>query len=63
MKYTLEQFVADGVIVLYNLEREEKRIRALEILKMRGTDHVQDLVPMKITPEGIKIYVGEKVYR
>jgi circadian clock protein KaiC len=63
MKFSLEQFVADGVIILYNLEREEKRIRALEVLKMRGTDHVQDLVPMKITNDGIKIYVGEKVYR
>ena len=63
MKFSLEQFVADGVIILYNLEREEKRVRAMEVLKMRGTDHVQDLVPMKITNDGIKIYVGEKVYR
>ncbi|MEM2174291.1 MAG: ATPase domain-containing protein [Candidatus Aenigmatarchaeota archaeon] len=62
MKYTIEQFVADGVIILYNFEKEEKRVRALEVLKMRGTEHIQDLVPMKITKDGIKVYVGEKVY-
>ncbi|MEM3030869.1 MAG: ATPase domain-containing protein [Candidatus Micrarchaeia archaeon] len=62
MRFSLEQFVADGVIVVYNLERGEKRLRALEVLKMRGTDHVRDLVPMKFTPNGIEVYVGEKVY-
>lgn len=30
MRYTLEHFVADGVVVLYNLEKGERRIRALE---------------------------------
>ena len=62
IKYTIEQFVADGVIILYNLERGEKRVRALEIIKMRGTDHSRDLVPMKFTPSGIEVYMGEKVY-
>ncbi|MEM4389419.1 MAG: ATPase domain-containing protein [Candidatus Micrarchaeia archaeon] len=62
MRFGLEQFVADGVIIMYNLERGEKRLRALEVLKMRGTDHVRDLVPMKFTPNGIEVYVGEKVY-
>jgi KaiC/GvpD/RAD55 family RecA-like ATPase len=62
MRYTLEQFVADGVIVLYNLEKGERRVRALEIIKMRGTDHSRDLVPFKFTSSGIEVYVGEKVY-
>ncbi len=60
--YSIEQFAADGVIILYNLEKAEKRVRALEILKMRGTDHSRDLVPMKFTPSGITVYQGEKVY-
>jgi len=62
LKFSVEQFVADGVILLYNLAKGEKRLRALEILKMRGTEHSQDLVPLKITPTGIKIFIGEKVY-
>jgi KaiC/GvpD/RAD55 family RecA-like ATPase len=62
MKYDIEHFVMDGIINLYNLDREDRRIRALEIFKMRGTDHSRDLVPFKVTPSGIKVYVGEKVF-
>jgi len=62
MRFSLEQFVVDGVIILYSVQRKEKRIRALEILKMRGTNHAKDLVPFKITSNGIVVYKGEKVY-
>ncbi len=62
MRFDIEHFVMDGIISLYNLDREGTRIRALEILKMRGTDHARDLVPFKVTPSGIKVYVGEKVF-
>ena len=62
MKYPLAQYVADGVIALYKLEKQEKRVRALEVIKMRGTDHSTDLVPIAITPSGVRVYEGEKVY-
>jgi len=62
IKFDIEHFVMDGIINLYNLDREDRRIRALEIFKMRGTDHSRDLVPFKVTPSGIKVYVGEKVF-
>ena len=62
MRFDMEHFVMDGIISLYNLDREGTRIRALEILKMRGTDHACALVPFKVTPSGIKVYVGEKVF-
>lgn len=62
IKFDIEHFVMDGIINLYNLDREDRRIRALEIFKMRGTNHSRDLVPFKVTPSGIKVYVGEKVF-
>jgi len=62
LEHPIAQFVADGVLALYKLEKREKRVRALEILKMRGTPHSTDLVPIEITPNGIKVYEGEKVY-
>ena len=62
MRYDIEHFTMDGIINLYNLDRDDRRIRALEIFKMRGTDHSRDLVPFKVTPNGIKVYVGEKVF-
>jgi KaiC/GvpD/RAD55 family RecA-like ATPase len=62
LEFDIEHFVMDGIINIFNMGREDRRIRALEIFKMRGTSHSRDLVPFKVTPSGIKIYVGEKVY-
>ena len=62
MKFNIEQFASDGIIVLYNMVKKEKRIRALEIIKMRGTDHSRDLVPLKIGQSGITVFPGEKIY-
>ncbi len=62
IKFDLEMFVVDGVILLYNLPKEEKRLRALEVVKMRGTEHSRNLVPFKFTPNGIEVYPDEKVY-
>lgn len=62
VRFDIEHFVMDGIINLYNLDKEDRRVRALEIFKMRGTDHSRDLVPFKVTPSGIKVYVGEKVF-
>ncbi|MBI5224007.1 hypothetical protein HY990_06325 [Candidatus Micrarchaeota archaeon] len=62
IRFDIEHFVMDGIFNLYNLDREDRRIRALEIFKMRGTDHSRDLTPFKVTPQGIKVYVGEKVF-
>jgi KaiC/GvpD/RAD55 family RecA-like ATPase len=62
MKFDIEHFVMDGIINLYNMDREDRRVRALEVFKMRGTDHSRDLVPFKVTPSGVKVYVGEKVF-
>ena len=62
MRHGAEQFVVDGIIILYNLEKAEKRIRAIEILKMRGTDHAREIAPIKFGQDGIEVYEGEKVY-
>lgn len=62
MHFEIEHFLMDGIINLYALDRGDRRVKAIEILKMRGTDHSRDLVPYKITPSGIKVYIGEKVF-
>jgi len=58
----IEEFLVDGVIVLYNVRRNELRIRAMEILKLRGANHIKKMVPYEITSNGIEIYPEEKVY-
>jgi len=62
LRFGTEQFLVDGLIMLYNLERREKRVRALEVLKMRGTSYIENLVPFKITTSGIEVYMSEKVF-
>ena len=60
--FAAEHFVADGLLMLYNLQQQEKRLSAVEVLKMRSTAHSKALTPLKITSAGINVYVGEKVY-
>ncbi|MBD3388856.1 MAG: hypothetical protein GF416_07295 [Candidatus Altiarchaeales archaeon] len=61
-KTGIEEFLVDGVIVFYNLRKGQVRRRALEILKLRCSDHVKELVSYMITGEGIKIMPGEQVF-
>jgi len=55
------EFIVDGVIVLYNLRRGKSRIRALEILKMRGTNQMTNLVPYKIE-NGITLQPHQMIF-
>lgn len=61
-KFDIEHFMLDGIINLYNLGKAEQRVKALEVYKMRGTDHMREKIPFKLTPNGIKVFVGEKVF-
>jgi KaiC/GvpD/RAD55 family RecA-like ATPase len=61
MEFQLEEFITDGVIALYNIPRKNERIRALEILKMRGTSHSSNVYPFQITDKGI-VVVPEEIF-
>lgn len=52
----IEEFLADGIIVLYNIKRKENRENAIEILKMRNCKHEKKIVLMEIGDKGIKIF-------
>lgn len=54
-EYQMEEFVADGIINLYLVPKERDRLRVLEIIKMRDTDHSTRLCPFKITSDGMMI--------
>lgn len=58
----IEEFLADGVLVLYNSRVRGQRVQAIEILKMRGVKHERKIVPLEITPKGMKVFPGETVY-
>ncbi|MAG47589.1 hypothetical protein CL617_03210 [archaeon] len=58
----VEEFLADGVIVLYNIKRSNVRKNAIEILKLRGAQHQKKIVAMQITNKGIVVYPEQEVF-
>ena len=48
-------FLTDGIIHLYSIRKGSKRIRALEVVKMRNTAHTTTLYKFEITKKGIVI--------
>jgi KaiC/GvpD/RAD55 family RecA-like ATPase len=38
-QYEIEEFIADGILFLGNLERKGDLLRTFQVVKMRGTDH------------------------
>lgn len=58
----VEEFLADGVIVLYNFKRGDVRENAIEVLKMRGANHQKKIVAMQITPQGIVVYPDQEIF-
>jgi len=57
----IEEFLADGIIVLYNLQTENSRQKAIEILKMRYTGHEKKLFALDIDDKGFAVYPEKKI--
>ncbi|MBI4176482.1 MAG: AAA family ATPase [Candidatus Aenigmarchaeota archaeon] len=61
-RYGVEEFVADGVIVLYYERIETSFARTLHVWKMRGSKHSEKLHPYKIDTSGITVYPEEEAF-
>jgi KaiC/GvpD/RAD55 family RecA-like ATPase len=61
-KYGVEEYVADGVILLHYLGIGTESNRTLYIRKMRSTKHVEDIIPMEITDAGIKLTSPDEAF-
>jgi len=54
--YTIEQFASHGVIFLHNfMDKQGNMVRALQIIKMRGTKHDCELRAIEFSDKGIKV--------
>lgn len=60
-RFGIEDFLADGIIVMYYFREGPRRFRGIEVRKMRGTAH-SDLVHLyKLEPDvGVRVYPNEK---
>lgn len=59
----VSEFMCDGVIVLHYLGIGATSNRSLVIEKMRGTKHVEDVMPMDITSQGVVVKRPEEAYK
>ena len=61
-KYGMES-LSDGVVYLYNFRKGgDTRVRALEVVKLRGTAYEARMFPLRFTSKGIEIFPDEHVY-
>jgi len=58
----IEEFLADGIVVLYNIQKEDVRENAIEVLKMRYGEHEKKMVLMKITEKGLNVFPQKRVF-
>ena len=61
-KAGVEEFLADGVIVLYAIRSGNIRENGIEVLKLRGAKHEKKIVAMQIKDKGIEIYPKQEVF-
>jgi KaiC/GvpD/RAD55 family RecA-like ATPase len=60
--YGLEEYVADGVILLYHTRVRNRFVRSIGILKMRETNISDKLRPVRITSKGIQVLPKEELF-
>ncbi|MCM2325083.1 MAG: AAA family ATPase [Candidatus Woesearchaeota archaeon] len=54
--FNIEEFIADGIIYLQNYERKNRLVKTLQIVKMRGTEHKEDVFALNISKKGITLF-------
>lgn len=59
-KFEVELF-SDGIIYLYNMRKESRRQRGLEVIKLRGTKHSSKTCPIEFTEHGIEVYPNKEL--
>ena len=55
-------FLSDGVVFTYYLRKELSRNRALEVIKMRDTSHLEKICPFTITRKGLVVFPEAQVF-
>ena len=61
LEFKEEFFIFDGIIIMYAKGEEEKRMLAMEVIKMRGSKHSFLTTPYEINPNGFNIFSAEEI--
>jgi KaiC/GvpD/RAD55 family RecA-like ATPase len=60
--FIFEEYLADGVVVIQNLRREDITAKSIHVEKMRGIAHDIQPHPYKIDHTGITVFPKEKLF-
>jgi circadian clock protein KaiC len=60
-RFGVEEFISDGVVVLYYSRVGGLRVRGIEVRKMRGTSHKEGTFPMKMAEGGLVVFPSGKL--
>ncbi len=61
-RFGVETFVTEGTILMYYKRKGTVRVRSMEIFKMRGSNHSQNIHPYEVTQSGIVVHPHEEVF-
>lgn len=61
-RYSVLEFLAQGVIHLHSYRIGNSIVRALEVRKIRAVKIIQKICPYEFTPNGIQVYPREPVF-
>ena len=61
-RFQLEEYLSQGVILLHTMIHEGSIVRGIQVEKMRGISHDEQLRPYQITETGIEVYPKDKVF-
>ena len=60
-RFGVEEFISDGVVVLYYSRFGGTRIRGIEVRKLRGSSHQEGVFPAAIGDAGFVTYPSQKL--
>ena len=61
-RFQLEEYLSQGVVLLHTMVHNGNVIRGVQVEKMRGISHDDQLRPYQIGSEGIEVYPKDRVF-
>jgi len=51
----LEWYIASGIIMLHHIRKEDTMERAIQVIKLRGTKHSEQIFPIRLDEKGLHV--------
>ncbi|MDP3104105.1 MAG: ATPase domain-containing protein [Candidatus Methanoperedens sp.] len=61
-RFGVETFVTEGTILMTHKRIDNVRVRSIEIINMKGSNHSNTIHPYEITSSGIVVHPNDEVY-